>query len=545
MSEEGGKQPQDPESPEHDKPVVVTLRRSPRMSTRLKTSTSMAARAKQRRSSVGVKKGKSEKVANVKQTKDVIETAEAEGEKKEEEATGEGGTDETEAKSLPSSKVKENAQDSAQLSVSMSASETSDDSPKKASDSPEKELPGTAQKKGKRKKRKGTTPRRTTLSKNPDLTGSEVPQLTEAPETCDTEPSKSLPPPLSPPSSPRHLPHTRQRQPSLVEEAVPPTTKRRRTGAIPPPPVFDTDEASENTPPPSPQSDLPSTPSRHFRAQRGRVPSPTRYHSPSPPRLLSPSPPSSPPTGTVNEKYSSTSPPNSSEKSNSSTTSEEESDSPRTPKKSKVTHTPKSAPAKGHCSTTSSSTLPATPVTPIKSALSPGRGLSTRPQSAGRKVKFSHVEVRNYRRKHGGSCGVPTSGSFPLGLDWAWDDTVRRTVAQYERERKPFRRDTNHLEPLTENQRRSVLLAHGEGPSEEIAQQLKTLRHNREISIRCKCTRPCSTLCPCVKAGIPCVVYCLCQVCANPNNPPPAEPPPPPPPPPRPSRSRRVLRSRK
>ena len=96
--------------------------------------------------------------------------------------------------------------------------------------------------------------------------------------------------------------------------------------------------------------------------------------------------------------------------------------------------------------------------------LSPKKGAAS---ISPKKVGFQGVEVRLYKRSHGGGGGVPAKGTnsirssfivvgaYPLGLDWDYlkDETMIRSVSDFEEEKH----DPDHLERIPEKKRKELL----------------------------------------------------------------------------------------
>jgi len=52
------------------------------------------------------------------------------------------------------------------------------------------------------------------------------------------------------------------------------------------------------------------------------------------------------------------------------------------------------------------------------------------------KVVFKEVNVREYERLPGGSCGVPSKGGYALGLGWGFVESPSKTIVKHEKEKK-------------------------------------------------------------------------------------------------------------
>lgn len=172
--------------------------------------------------------------------------------------------------------------------------------------------------------------------------------------------------------------------------------------------------------------------------------------------------------------------------------------------------------------------------TPLRSALK-------RPESAGgaggrtrrerrrlarrHSVCFDRVQIREYERLHDGSGGVPRSGTYALGLGWAYREDARSTrpLAEYERERARVR--TPWPVPLSAPRRRALLErcdpAHAAdgAAGTHTARAMRALLHSRSTAAACACAfGACAAdTCACHEAHMPCVPgMCACTTCCNP-----------------------------
>ncbi|KJE93509.1 hypothetical protein CAOG_04289 [Capsaspora owczarzaki ATCC 30864] len=122
------------------------------------------------------------------------------------------------------------------------------------------------------------------------------------------------------------------------------------------------------------------------------------------------------------------------------------------------------------------------------------------PASSKRKrVHFSNVQVRYYPRQRSGSCGVPDSGAFTLGLG-VWDPSHEDaseaqfgSLDEYE-QHLHTQRDSNACFDKIPEEQRMVLLGTPDSPQEAGAlqdyqrelEQLEELRHER-LFVGCSC----------------------------------------------------------
>ena len=106
---------------------------------------------------------------------------------------------------------------------------------------------------------------------------------------------------------------------------------------------------------------------------------------------------------------------------------------------------------------------------------SPGSNCAGTPSRNGSRVRFSHVQVRQYEREVWGGGGVPADDGPPLGL--SWDVANERSVElnEYEDERRSSRmsKDVYAMEGCVDsNQRRQLLLGAG-STQKQIKQAIK------------------------------------------------------------------------
>lgn len=167
--------------------------------------------------------------------------------------------------------------------------------------------------------------------------------------------------------------------------------------------------------------------------------------------------------------------------------------------------------------------------TPLRSALKrpeSADGVQTRRERRRRarrhSVCFDRVQVREYERLHDGSGGVPSSGTYALGLGWAYREAAR-PLADYERERARVR--TLWPVPLSAPRRRALLErldpAHAaEGAAgTRAAREMRAILHSRSSAAACACAfGACAAdTCACHEAHMPCVPgMCACTACCNP-----------------------------
>ena len=57
-----------------------------------------------------------------------------------------------------------------------------------------------------------------------------------------------------------------------------------------------------------------------------------------------------------------------------------------------------------------------------------------------KRVNFKEVQIRFHNRRHDGSGGVPSSGGYPLGLDWSVSQELRSPLSLYEKKRSAERK---------------------------------------------------------------------------------------------------------
>ena len=172
--------------------------------------------------------------------------------------------------------------------------------------------------------------------------------------------------------------------------------------------------------------------------------------------------------------------------------------------------------------------------TPLKSALKRpgsadgGRVRTRREQrrlARRHSVCFDRVQIREYERLHDGSGGVPRSGTYALGLGWAYREDAHSTrpLAEYERERARVR--TPWPVPLSAPRRRALLErldpAHAAdgAAGTRTAREMRALLHSRSAAASCACAfGACAAdTCACHEAHMPCVPgMCACTTCCNP-----------------------------
>jgi len=140
-------------------------------------------------------------------------------------------------------------------------------------------------------------------------------------------------------------------------------------------------------------------------------------------------------------------------------------------------------------------------------------------------VCFDRVQIREYDRLNNGSGGVPTTGTYALGLCWGYreDPSEQMSIAEYECERA-FKRSYFPM-ALSESMRRSLLekfdpehAAEGANGTEE-TREMKKLIQSRKESSCCSCQfgACCAETCSCYQAQMPCdPLMCQCRLCANP-----------------------------
>ena len=140
-------------------------------------------------------------------------------------------------------------------------------------------------------------------------------------------------------------------------------------------------------------------------------------------------------------------------------------------------------------------------------------------------VCFDRVQIREYDRLNDGSGGVPTSGTYALGLGWGYreDPSNQMSIAEYECERA-FKRSYFPM-PLSENRRRTLLEKFDPEHASEGAEgtqgsrEMKRLIHSRKEGSCCSCPfGGCiKETCSCFQAHMPCTPeMCECKMCANP-----------------------------
>jgi len=121
------------------------------------------------------------------------------------------------------------------------------------------------------------------------------------------------------------------------------------------------------------------------------------------------------------------------------------------------------------------------------------------------KVGFNEVNVREYERLPGGSCGVPSKGGYALGLGWSFVESPSKSIVKHEKEKKNL-----GLIRIPETKRKTLL------PNEkEVTQQkseLEVLRLTR-TQIGCECKGVCNVrTCHCILNDIECNEdACLCS----------------------------------
>lgn len=150
------------------------------------------------------------------------------------------------------------------------------------------------------------------------------------------------------------------------------------------------------------------------------------------------------------------------------------------------------------------------------------------PPMAPIRVLFSGVEVREYKRRAGGSCGLPHQGKFSLGLDWTYESVTCRTISEFE----PDRSSANDVTRIPERVRKELLFSSSHSPpTNPEDQDLSLIRKSRK-KIGCSCkgpsspktsknSKPCcaSNKCICFKNGIECMedtCGCTDDTCKNP-----------------------------
>jgi len=127
------------------------------------------------------------------------------------------------------------------------------------------------------------------------------------------------------------------------------------------------------------------------------------------------------------------------------------------------------------------------------------------------KVVFKEVNVREYERLPGGSCGVPSKGGYALGLGWGFVESPSKTIVKHEKEKKNL-----GLIRIPETKRKTLL------PNEkEVIQQkseLDVLRLAR-TQIGCDCKGICNVrTCHCILNAIECnedACLCTAEGCKN------------------------------
>ena len=137
------------------------------------------------------------------------------------------------------------------------------------------------------------------------------------------------------------------------------------------------------------------------------------------------------------------------------------------------------------------------------------------------RISFGSVEIRKYRVSHGGACGTPSKGAYPIGLSWECVDQETRPVDEEEKDnvvRKLSEKDRKRL--LEKHDRRSYFEKQASFETER--EELKQLRRAR-MNIGCGCTsaNSCGTSkCICYKEGLACnddSCKCSFDCCINPS----------------------------
>ncbi|KAL7718031.1 CXC domain-containing protein [Entamoeba marina] len=132
-------------------------------------------------------------------------------------------------------------------------------------------------------------------------------------------------------------------------------------------------------------------------------------------------------------------------------------------------------------------------------------------------VHFGTVQITQYKREIGGSCGVPEKGKYPLGLSFEVIKTQEMPFSTYV---EKYQKKAIVLEEVGEKKRKKLL---GESKDQMTEYDYAIDKEMQETMKRihkrgCKCKGVCDKNCACVKNGHSCIFgVCSCsdRDCAN------------------------------
>ncbi|EDR26391.1 hypothetical protein EDI_078630 [Entamoeba dispar SAW760] len=132
-------------------------------------------------------------------------------------------------------------------------------------------------------------------------------------------------------------------------------------------------------------------------------------------------------------------------------------------------------------------------------------------------VKFGKVEITQYKRAIGGSCGVPEKGKYPLGLSF---EIVNQSEMTFEEYVEKYQKKTEPLEEIGEKKRKKLLSENKQDLTKyDDSIDIEMQKTMKRISKRgCRCKGVCDKNCVCVKHGQSCIFgVCACSErdCSN------------------------------
>ena len=125
-------------------------------------------------------------------------------------------------------------------------------------------------------------------------------------------------------------------------------------------------------------------------------------------------------------------------------------------------------------------------------------------------ITFGGVEIIQYRREIGGSCGVPDKGKYPLGLSF---EIVSKREMTFEEYAEEYEKNGEMLDEMNEKKRKKILSERKEDLTkydDSIDMEMqKTMKRIAKRGCRC---RHCDKNCICIKNGNNCIFgICGCS----------------------------------